>query len=171
LKKYISKSEYKEDLFQQNEKQIENSYNSKIIKENIKSRLLILKKKDLIVFKNSEKTKVGTAIIYNNSEIYKYHFIEIDNELINLYFRYAHLYIPILEKNIFMQRMRNKAILPSLLLAVYAASYFFKPNADLKKATKYFKMAYYSILDYNFGIDIQIIQTLIIISNCGKKKH
>lgn len=158
-------------MIQQNEMQIENSYNLKVLKENIKSRLLILKNKDFIIFKNSEKTKVGTAIIYNNSEIHKYHFIEIDNELINLYFRYAHFYIPVLEKNIFMQRIRNKAILPSLLLAVYSAAHFFKPNPDLKKARKYFKMAYNSIMDYNFGIDIQMVQTLVIISNCGKNKN
>jgi len=152
----------------QDENQIENSHNLNDLKENIKSRLLILKKKEFIIFKNSEKRKVGTAIIYNNSEIFKYNFIEIDIELIRLYFRYAHVYIPILDKNIFMQHIRNKTILPALLLAVYTAAYLFKPKPEIKKAMKYFKMAYNSILEFNFGTDYQLIQTYTIISNCGK---
>ncbi|ORX87584.1 hypothetical protein BCR32DRAFT_289236 [Anaeromyces robustus] len=163
LKKYINnKNENQDELIQQNVKPI----NLKVLKENIKSRLLILKKEDVIIFKNSEKTKVGTAIIYNNSEILKYHYIEIDIELIKLYFRYAHVYIPILDKTIFMQHVRNKTILPALLLAVYTAAYLFKPKPDIKQAMRYYKMAYYSIIEFNFGIDYQLIQTYTIISNC-----
>ncbi|OUM64545.1 hypothetical protein PIROE2DRAFT_8617 [Piromyces sp. E2] len=131
----------------------------------IHSKLLKLKKNDFLLFNNLEKNSIiGNAILYNKTQHNNYYVIVIDKFLIELYFRYAYVYIPVISKETVIERIQNKTILPELLLSIYGAVYMFKPNVEIEKAFKYNKMALYFLMNYPHNSDIQAIQAFAIVS-------
>jgi len=138
------------------------------MESDVRSSLSKLKEDEFIIYKKIENYEnVGNAIIYNKSQILNYIYVEIDYSLIDLFFHYSHYYMPSLSKEIVMEYIQNKTILPGLLLAMYASAYMFKPNPDLEKSKRYCRIAYDIIIENYYSPNIQIIQAFTIISNCS----
>jgi len=112
-------------------------------------------------------TKIGNALLVNKTQYLNYHVIEIDNTLIDYYFRFVYINLPVISKETVMEHIQNKTILPELLLAIYSVTYMFKPNPDIEKSRKYNKMALYFLTNHEHKLDVQIVQAYAIISRCS----
>ncbi|ORX47103.1 hypothetical protein BCR36DRAFT_413757 [Piromyces finnis] len=159
LRKYIQEDKQ--------EDKIQNTETNDIFTNYIRQKISKLKEKEYIIFKNPQKKELtGDAIIYNKYDYYKYYFIEIDYSLINIYFRYVHPYKSILIKDIVMERIRNRTIIPPLLLSIYASALMYKPNPEIKKAREYAVKAYNLLIDSYYDPNVQVIQAYTTIANC-----
>ncbi|OUM64546.1 hypothetical protein PIROE2DRAFT_8618 [Piromyces sp. E2] len=150
---------------EKNNKEKRTVENNNDIEQKIQSKLLKHEDNDFILFDNLENNNIiGNAILCDKTRRKNYYAIVIDKYLIELYFRYANLYIPVISKETVMERIQNKTILPELLLSIYGAVHMFKPNPDIGKALKYNKMALYFLMNYPHDSDVQTVQAYIIIS-------
>ena len=156
------------------EKYFRNSINNKIDNDiNNQDLFSILSKIDkdkIIIFDKPEKDEAIVYTNFNKPRIYDYCKIKIDLNLIDIYFRISHYYFPILEKYIFMERLKSRTLFPGLLLAVYSAAYLYNPNSNLELSKKYKELAYKYTVQSNHEINIQIVQTYALISNSGNNK-
>lgn len=178
LKKYLEEMNIEENTKPENtkeslptvnkEKNDKNTTNESGNNKSIFPILSNVKDNESVLFnKLNENKKIGESILYNNHIMLKYKMIRIDFKLIDEYFYYAHLYFPILDKDVLLERIQNKTIFPGLLLAVYGSAFMFKANPSLEMSRKYIELAYNYSFDYFTEPNIQLTQTMALISNCG----
>lgn len=167
LKNYIKNTNKEKYLDNNIPNKTQNKTQNDIINQELFSLLSKINKDEILIF---DKYKQNEVIIFNNNnkpKIYDYFKIKIDFSLIDIYFRFSHYYFPILEKDIFMERLKSRTLFPGLLLAVYSAAYLYRPKPDIELSKKYKNQAYDYVTHYKNEINIQIVQTYALISNCG----
>eukprot|EP00833_Pecoramyces_ruminatium_P011596 jgi/Orpsp1_1/1185628/evm.model.c7180000094673.2 len=177
LKKYLEEMNIEENTKPENtkeslptvnkEKNDKNTTNESGNNKSIFPILSNVKDNESVLFNKLNENKIiGESILYNNHIMLKYKMIRIDFKLIDEYFYYAHLYFPILDKDVLLERIQNKTIFPGLLLAVYGSAFMFKANPSLEMSRKYIELAYNYSFDYFTEPNIQLTQTMALISNC-----
>ncbi|OUM64748.1 hypothetical protein PIROE2DRAFT_8437, partial [Piromyces sp. E2] len=172
-KKMLQLAKNNENMFKSSEilkQYLERAKNVENIENDIsdsKAESKINKNEILIVNTLNKSDNIGNALIYNYPYVLDYNMISVDYILIETYFKYSHYYCPILIKEVFMDRLKNNTLIPGLLLAVYASACKYRPNPDLNKSEKYSKLSQIYCSVYYHDANIQTVQTLSLLANCG----
>ncbi|ORX52176.1 hypothetical protein BCR36DRAFT_286796, partial [Piromyces finnis] len=125
-----------------------------------------------------------TQSIYNNIVAYKtsiHHRFKtnineiptIEKDLINysvidMYYKYFHPCYPVISKNTFTNFIKNDSLSKYLLFSMYGMAYLFQQTPDIPLATEYIDKAK-ELIYQNYGlIDVQLLQSLYLITIFGK---